>query len=237
METFQSLQELNATIVQCQRCPRLVAWRQQVAQRKRRQYREWDYWGKPVPGFGDPSAMVLIVGLAPGAHGANRTGRMFTGDRSGKWLYSALYKYGFASQPTSESREDGLQLHNCYITAAVRCVPPKNLPTKEERQHCFPYLQAELALLPKVRILLALGGIAWETSLALLRSIGVPIPRPKPKFQHGARVQLGQYYLLGSYHPSQQNTLTGRLTEPMWHSIFAQIRSLVEYLNLQSSSQ
>ncbi len=233
MKKFISLEALNASLVACTKCPRLVQWRQQVATVKRRRYQDWEYWGKPVPGFGDPNAMLLIVGLAPGAHGANRTGRMFTGDRSGEWLYRALFEYGFASQPESISRDDGLTLSNCYITAAVRCAPPNNLPTREERQNCFEYLRAEFSLLPNVRVLLALGGIAWETSLRLLRSFDVPIPRPKPRFRHGATVQLGTYYLIGSYHPSQQNTLTGRLTDAMWRSIFAHVRATIDYLRFQ----
>ncbi len=223
-----SLEDINASIVTCTRCPRLVAYRAEVARTKRRAYADQAYWGKPVPGFGDPQARVLLVGLAPGAHGANRTGRMFTGDRSGDFLYAALYRAGFASQPESIGRDDGLTLRDAYITAVGRCAPPKNRPTAAELANCLPYLQAELGLLPNVRVILALGGIAFDYSLRALRNLGTPVPRPKPKFAHGAEVVIRHYTLLGCYHPSQQNTFTGRLTPEMMDAILGRVRLLFE---------
>jgi uracil-DNA glycosylase family 4 len=197
-------------IVACQRCPRLVDWREQVAHEKRRAYADEVYWGRPVPGFGDPEASLLIVGLAPGAHGANRTGRMFTGDRSGEVLYASLHRYGLADRPTSVARDDGLTLTGVWITNAVRCVPPANRPTTEERDECAPFLTRELAILPW-RAVLALGAFGWD---AIVRHVGVDGPRPR--FGHGARATLADGRpLLGSYHVSQQNTFTGRLTPAM----------------------
>ncbi len=223
-----SLEDLNASIVACTRCPRLMAYRTEIARRKRRAYADQAYWGKPVPGFGDPQARVLLVGLAPGAHGANRTGRMFTGDRSGDFLYAALYRAGFASRPEAVGRNDGLTLRDVYITAVGRCAPPKNRPTAAELANCLPYLQTELQLLPNASVILALGGIAFDYTLRALRNLGTPVPRPKPKFAHGAVVDLGRYTLLGCYHPSQQNTFTGRLTPEMMDAVLGRVRLLLE---------
>ncbi len=221
----KDLHSLQEELVTCTRCPRLAAYRQEVARRKRRAYADQEYWGRPVPGFGDPHARLLIVGLAPGAHGANRTGRMFTGDRSGDFLYAALYRAGFANQPQSVGRGDGLELRDTYITAVGRCAPPQNRPTAAELANCLPYLEAELRLLPRVRVLLALGGIAFDYTLRALRSLGEAVPRPKPKFSHGAEILIGRYRLLGCYHPSQQNTFTGRLTSEMMDAVLARARA------------
>ncbi|MDE2695686.1 MAG: uracil-DNA glycosylase [Chloroflexota bacterium] len=214
---------MHDEIVACRACPRLVEWREEVAREKRAAYRNWEYWGRPVPGFGDPEARLVIVGLAPAAHGANRTGRVFTGDRSGDWLFGAMHRSGFANQPTAEHRDDGLALLDAYVLAAVRCPPPQNRPTTEERDRCRPFLERELALLPNTRVLLALGG--W--ALGVLASVeGV---RPRPKFGHGAEFELPDgRVLLCSYHPSQQNTFTGRLTQPMFDAVFARARELVD---------
>ncbi len=218
-----SLAALHDEIVACRACPRLVEWREEVAREKRAAYRDWDYWGRPVPGFGDPGARLVIVGLAPAAHGANRTGRVFTGDRSGDWLFGAMHRAGFANQPTAEHRDDGLALLDAYVLAAVRCPPPQNRPTTEERDRCRPFLERELALLPNTRVLLALGG--W--ALGVLASVeGI---RPRPKFGHGAEFELPDgRVVLCSYHPSQQNTFTGRLTQPMFDAVFARARELIE---------
>ena len=217
-----SLARLHDEIVACRRCPRLVEWRERVAREKRAAYRDWDYWGRPIPGFGDPEARLVIVGLAPAAHGANRTGRVFTGDRSGDWLFRALHRAGFANRPTAEHRDDGLALRDAYIIATVRCPPPKNRPTTAERDNCRPYLERELALLPRRRVLLALGGWALGV-LATLEGL-----RPRPKFAHGAELALADgRTLLCSYHPSQQNTFTRRLTEPMLDDVFARAAELV----------
>ena len=211
--------ELNQSIVDCQRCTRLRDYCRAIAEQKRAAFREWDYWGRPVPNFGDSQARLLVVGLAPAAHGANRTGRMFTGDRSGQWLYRALHKAGFANQPTSESLADGLKLIDCAITAAAHCAPPDNKPTPAELENCAPWLVQTIDRLPVV-VFLALGQIAWKAMLPELRRRGWYEGRV-PKFSHGARVELaGGRWLLGSYHPSQQNTFTGKLTEPMFDSVF-----------------
>jgi uracil-DNA glycosylase family 4 len=205
-----SLNSLEREITVCRRCPRLVKWRETVAQEKKAAYREEKYWGKPVPGWGDPGARIVVVGLAPGAHGANRTGRMFTGDVSGRWLYRALWKAGWASQAGSTGRGDGLQLRNVWITAPVKCAPPGNRPTTRERDQCAGFFQRELGLLTSARVYLALGGFGFES---VARFFGL---RPKPKFGHGVEVVLpGGRWLVGSYHVSQQNTFTGRLTEAM----------------------
>lgn len=218
-----ALQVLTDTIVACRRCPRLVEWRERVAKEKRAAYRDWDYWGKPVPGFGDPKARLMVIGLAPAAHGGNRTGRVFTGDRSGDWLYAALHRAGFANQPTSTHRGDGLKLKDCYVAACVRCAPPDNKPLPEERDHCIGYLVEELRLLKRARVLLCLGSFAWDGALRVLAELGHLPPR-KPKFGHAATACVGPYHLVGSYHPSQQNTFTGRLTEAMLDAALAACR-------------
>jgi uracil-DNA glycosylase family 4 len=218
---------LNREIVACTRCPRLRAHCTAVARKKRRAFQDWDYWVRPVPNFGDPRDRLLILGLAPAAHGANRTGRMFTGDRSGDWLYRALHKSGFANQPTSQRRDDGLKLRDCAITATCHCAPPDNKPTADELVACSEWFEQTIDLLP-VRVFLALGGIAWKSVIALARSRGWQTGRV-PKFGHGAKVELtGERWLIGSYHPSQQNTFTGKLTEPMFDQVFALARELLE---------
>ncbi|MBW3561290.1 MAG: uracil-DNA glycosylase [Actinobacteria bacterium] len=228
MEHWPSLAALEADVVECRRCPRLVAWREQVAEDKRAAFEDEDYWGRPVPGFGDPDARLLIVGLAPAAHGANRTGRMFTGDRSGDWLYAALHRAGFANQPTSTHRGDGLELDGAWVTAPVRCAPPDNRPTTDERDECLPYLLGEIRLLP-FEVIVALGGFAWDI---LMREVDRPVP--KPRFGHGEEVAVTtrdedprDVTLLGSYHPSQQNTFTGRLTEEMLDAVFGRSAELL----------
>jgi uracil-DNA glycosylase family 4 len=217
---------LEREVVSCRRCPRLVAWREEVARTRRAAYASEDYWGRPLPGFGDPHATVLVLGLAPAAHGGNRTGRIFTGDRSGDWLFAALWRAGLANQPTSVSRDDGLRLTGCYVTAAVRCAPPANRPLPAERDNCLPYLVAELELLTEVRVVVSLGGFAWDVALRTLGGMGHPAPRPRPRFGHGAAAAVGPYTLLGSYHPSQQNTFTGRLTQAMLDDVFKRAREL-----------
>src|SRR5437016_4070251 len=205
-----SVEQLNQRISRCRLCPRLVSWREQVAREKRAAFRQETYWGRPVPGFGDPQARVLICGLAPAAHGGNRTGRVFTGDRSGDWLYRALHRAGFANQPTSTHRDDGLRLMDCYISACVRCAPPENKPRPEGRDAGLPYLVAELRLLRRVHVIVCLGAFAWDGALRSLRDVGAVAAR-KPRFGHAAQATIGRYTLLGCYHPSQQNTFTGRL--------------------------
>lgn len=197
-----------------------------MAHTKRAAYAGQTYWGRPLPGFGDPAARVLVLGLAPAAHGGNRTGRIFTGDRSGDWLFAALYRAGFANQPQSIARDDGLMLRGCYVTAAVRCAPPANRPLPSERDNCLPYLRRELALLSSLRVVVCLGGFAWDAALRALASMEVPIPKPRPRFAHGAIAELAAWTLLGSYHPSQQNTFTGRLTEPMLDEVFEQAKTV-----------
>jgi uracil-DNA glycosylase family 4 len=219
----EEFERLNRELIECRRCPRLVAWREQVASTRRAAFRDQEYWGRPVPGFGDPRARLLILGLAPAAHGGNRTGRIFTGDRSGDWLFASLWRTGFASQPTSVSRDDGLELADCYVTAPVKCAPPDNKPLPAERANCAPWLDRELALLDTIRVVVALGGFAWEEAL---RHLG-PL-RPKPRFTHGAEAALPRdRTLLGSYHVSQQNTQTGRLTEAMLDGVFERARELL----------
>jgi uracil-DNA glycosylase family 4 len=221
-----TLEELSPEIHACRKCPRLVEWREERAADPPRRYQGQDYWARPLDGFGDPDAKVALVGLAPAAHGANRTGRMFTGDRSGDWLYAALHRAGFANQATSTNRGDGLKLIDAYVTAVVRCAPPANHPTPQERDTCLPYLERELELLANCRTIVALGGFAWDGSLRALRHLGADIPRPKPRFGHGAEASVGPWKLLGCYHPSQQNTFTGRLTEPMLDAVFSRAREL-----------
>jgi uracil-DNA glycosylase len=223
----EALAALEAEVVECRRCPRLVAWREQVARERRAAYAAEEYWGRPIPGFGDPAARVLIYGLAPAAHGGNRTGRIFTGDRSGDWLFAALHRTGFANQPTSTHRDDGLQLHGAWIAAAVRCAPPANRPTPAERDTCLPWSVRELSLLPELRLIVCLGGFAWDAALRLRAETGIPAPRPKPRFGHDALLDDGSRLpLLGCFHPSQQNTFTGKLTEPMLDAVFTRARTL-----------
>jgi uracil-DNA glycosylase family 4 len=219
----------NQTIVACRACPRLVAWREQVAREKRAAYRDEVYWGRPVPGFGDPRARLLVVGLAPAAHGGNRTGRVFTGDRSGDWLYAALHRAGFANQPTSIHKNDGLRLKDCYITACVRCAPPDNRPTPVERDRCLPFLIEDFRLMRRVRVVVCLGGFAWDGVLRASRKLGI-VPTPRPRFGHGAKATVGKYTLLGCYHPSQQNTFTGRLTEKMLDRVFGRAGTILNKL-------
>ena len=209
------LEVLERRIVRCRRCPRLVAWREAAAANPPRRYAGERYWARPVPGFGDPAAWLVVVGLAPAAHGGNRTGRIFTGDRSGDWLYTALHRAGLASQPTSVARGDGLELKGAFVTAVNRCAPPGNRPTPAERENCLPYLAEELSLLKEARAILALGSYAWAGSLLALAALGHPTPRPRPRFGHGAEARIGPYLLVGSFHPSQQNTFTGKLTMQM----------------------
>jgi uracil-DNA glycosylase len=220
------LKQLAAEIEACRLCPRLVEWRERAAASPPARYRGERYWARPLPGFGDPRARVVLIGLAPAAHGGNRTGRIFTGDRSGDWLYAALHRTGFANQPTSQRRGDGLRLSDAFVSAVNRCPPPGNRPTTEERDNCLPYLERELALLSRARVLVALGSFAWDGALRAVRALGHEIPRPKPRFAHGAETALGPYVLLGCYHPSQQNTFTGKLTEPMLDEVFERARAL-----------
>ena len=223
----EAMQRLQGRIARCRACPRLVAWREDVARGKRASFRDQEYWGRPVPAFGDPRASILVLGLAPAAHGANRTGRMFTGDRSGDWLYGALHRAGLANQPTSVSRHDGLALEGVFVSAAVRCAPPANKPTPEERDACAPWLHAELDLLTEVRVVVALGSFAWAQALRVFGDRGAVIPSPRPRFGHLAERSLaGGPTLLGSYHPSQQNTFTGTLTEEMFDAVWARARAL-----------
>lgn len=214
-QAYKSLVELNTTIAACRKCPRLVAYREEVARVRRRAFREQTYWGRPVPGWGDPQAWLWIVGLAPAAHGGNRTGRVFTGDHSGDFLYAALHRAGLANQPTSMSVDDGLQLRGVYISAAVRCAPPDNKPLPEEYDHCRPYIDADLRLLKEVRVIFALGKIAFDSALRVLADAGVPISSPRPAFGHALAYNVGDYALVSSYHPSQRNTQTGLLTAAM----------------------
>jgi uracil-DNA glycosylase family 4 len=232
-----SIASLQAEIVSCALCPRLVEWRERVAREKVKRFADEEYWGKPVPSFGDPQARLLILGLAPAAHGGNRTGRVFTGDRSGDWLYRALYRAGFANQPTSEHRGDGLRLVDCYITAVIHCAPPENKPLPEEVVNCRPYLLREIDLLSRVRVVVALGRIAFDAAIA---SYGIEAAHgqaanaggrkkiARPKFTHGAECRLrGGATLIASFHPSQQNTFTGKLTEPMFDQVFTRARRLL----------
>jgi uracil-DNA glycosylase family 4 len=216
------LADHNARIVECRACPRLVAWREKVSIDKRKSYAGDDYWGRPLPGFGDPKARLVIVGLAPAAHGGNRTGRVFTGDRSGDWLYRALHKAGFANQARSVGTGDGLKLRDCYVTVGVRCAPPDNKPLPIERETCRPHLQTDLQLLTRASVLLCLGKMAWEMVVAALEATG-----KRPRFGHGAEAKMNKYSLIGSYHPSQQNTFTGRLTEPMFDAVFTRAQELL----------
>jgi uracil-DNA glycosylase family 4 len=225
MTTFE---RVHQAVISCTRCPRLVAYREQVAREKRRMYAQWSYWGRPLPGFGDPEARMLVLGLAPAAHGGNRTGRMFTGDRSGDWLYGAMHRFGFANQATSHHRDDGLALRDAYISAALRCAPPANRPLPQELANCQPFLLEELSLLARLQVVIALGKIAFDAYVAACRSRGVPVGSPRPQFAHGASYSLPHgVTLLGCYHPSQRNTQTGLLTVPMFNAVFSTARQIL----------
>jgi uracil-DNA glycosylase family 4 len=221
-----ALEALREDIIECRRCPRLVAWRERVAREKVARYRNETYWGRPLPGFGDPDARMLIVGLAPAAHGGNRTGRIFTGDASGDFLWAALHELGLGNRASSRRADDGLALRGVRIAAAVRCAPPLNKPTIEERDNCAPYLARELAILDTVRVIVVLGGFGWNAVLRVLATSGEPVPRPRPRFGHGAEVKIGERVIVGSYHPSQQNTFTGKLTAAMFTTVLARARDL-----------
>ncbi len=226
-EPPSTLTELEAAVIECRACPRLVAWREQVATDKRAAFADQEYWGRPVPGFGDPAAQVIVVGLAPAAHGANRTGRMFTGDRSGEWLYRALHRAGLATRAESIGPGDGLLLDNTWITAPVRCAPPQNKPTPEERDTCAGWFDAELDLLPNASVFVVLGQYGYHALWSHFARAGLDVPRPRPAFGHGRVVELGRKRIVMSYHPSQQNTFTGKLTESMFDAVFTKAVSLV----------
>jgi uracil-DNA glycosylase family 4 len=222
------LEHLQDKIVRCRLCPRLVRWREKVAREKTARFKDWQYWGKPNPSFGDPKARLLLVGLAPAAHGGNRTGRMFTGDRSGDWLYRTLHKFGFANQPTSISRDDGLRLTDCYITATCRCAPPANKLLPREILNCRPYLLREIELLTKVKVAVGLGKVGFDNTFDAFRTLGLTSLKTRPKFAHGAMCELNdRVTLLGSFHPSQQNTFTGKLTQAMFDAVFRKARGLI----------
>jgi uracil-DNA glycosylase family 4 len=223
----RSLATLETKLIRCRACTRLVEWREQVARDKRAAYANESYWGRPVPGFGDPNAKLLIIGLAPAAHGANRTGRMFTGDRSGEWLYRALHETGFANQPGSTARGDALALRNAWVTSMVKCAPPDNKPSPDERDACLEWMITEFGLLAQVKVIVALGNFGWDGALRVLATHGHTLPR-KPKFGHGAHARVGEVQLLGSYHPSQQNTFTKRLTAAMLRDVFQRAAQLLE---------
>ncbi|HEV2061705.1 MAG TPA: uracil-DNA glycosylase [Solirubrobacteraceae bacterium] len=226
---MRDLGELEREVIECRRCPRLVAWREEVARTKRAAFAHEEYWARPVPGFGDRSARVVVFGLAPAAHGGNRTGRVFTGDRSADFLYASLHRTGYANQPISVSRDDGLELTDCWVTAAVKCAPPANKPTPEERDTCIgTWMVPELSLLGDARVLVCLGAFAWDAALRVRPAIpgGEPLPRPRPKFGHGVELPGAPWTLLGCFHPSQQNTFTGVLTPPMMDAVFERAREL-----------
>jgi uracil-DNA glycosylase len=220
-----TLADVASRIVACRACPRLVEWRERTGREKVARFAGWTYWARPVPGYGDPSARIAVVGLAPAAHGGNRTGRVFTGDRSGDLLFAAMFRAGLANQPTSTSVDDGLALRDAYVTAAVRCAPPRNRPLPSERDRCLPYVVRELQLLEDVRTIVALGAFGWDASLRALAALGHPV-RPRPRFGHGAHASVGAYHLLGCFHPSQQNTFTGRLTPAMVDDVLREARRL-----------
>ena len=222
-----ALAALNAEVIECRRCPRLVAWREQVAREKVARFRNEPYWGRPLPGFGDPDARILLIGLAPAAHGGNRTGRVFTGDASGDFLWKALYDVGLANMPSSRRADDGLTLTDVYITAAVKTAPPQNKPTIEERDNCAPYLVRELQILDRLRVIVALGLFGWEAAFRSLDALGSPV-RPRPRFGHGVEARVGPYQVIASFHPSQQNTFTGRLTAPMLEAVLSRAKELTE---------
>ena len=220
------MDSLAADITSCRRCARLVRCREAAAAEPPKRFVGRPYWARPITGFGDPSARLLVLGLAPAAHGGNRTGRVFTGDRSGDWLYGALHRAGFANQAASTGRDDGLALADAYVSVVVRCAPPDNHPTPKERDRCVKFLARELALLPRIQAILALGAFAWDGFLIAARSLGHATPKPRPKFGHGAETRVGPWTMIGSYHVSQQNTFTGRLTEPMLDAVFARARAI-----------
>jgi uracil-DNA glycosylase len=224
--TRSQLAAIEGDVVICRACPRLVAWRERVAREKVARFADQTYWGRPVPGFGDPAATVLILGLAPAAHGGNRTGRIFTGDRSGDFLYASMHRTGFANQATSISRDDGLRLRGAYVAAVNRCAPPGNRPTPDERDRCLPYLGREIDALERVRVIVALGAFAWDGALRALAALG-HARRPKPRFGHGAEAAVGPVTLLGCFHPSQQNTFTGKLTPAMMDDVMTRAAALV----------
>jgi uracil-DNA glycosylase family 4 len=228
-----SLAQVSAEIVSCRACPRLVAWRELVATQKRASFAGEEYWGRPIPGFGDPAARLLVAGLAPAAHGGNRTGRVFTGDRSGDWLFAALWRAGYANQPTSVRAGDGLALTDCYVSAAVRCAPPANKPTVDERDRCVPYLRREIDLLASLRVVVVLGQFAYDAVARMAGPGG--LPRPRPRFGHLVEVPCGSLSvtILCSFHPSQQNTFTGKLTEPMFDAVFTRARELGSWRGAQ----
>ncbi len=228
MTRADDLAALTAEIVECRKCPRLVAWRELVAREKVARFRDETYWARPVPGFGDPDASILVVGLAPAAHGGNRTGRVFTGDASGDFLFEAMYAAGLANQPTGRRPDDGLALLDAYIAAPVRCAPPANKPTPEERATCQPWLVRELAILGDVRVLVALGSIAWESCFRVIAALTGEDARPRPRFGHGAEARAGGFTVIGSYHPSQQNTFTRKLTQPMLRDVLNRARTIAE---------
>jgi len=221
--------QLNQRIIRCRLCPRLTAYRERIGREKKREFRAWEYWAKPLPSFGEPDARLLIIGLAPAAHGGNRTGRFFTGDSSGRWLFRALYKASFANQPTWQRRDDGLKLIDGYITAVIHCAPPGNKPLPQEIEHCSVYFDEELKRLKRLRVVIALGRIAFDNYLKSLRRLGVVLPKPQPQFAHNTMYEFGQGLptLIASYHPSRQNTNTGKLTEPMFDAVFARGRMLL----------
>lgn len=223
--TARDLAAVAAEVGGCRACPRLVAWREEVARTKVARFAAQDYWGRPVPGFGDPRARVLVLGLAPAAHGGNRTGRVFTGDRSGDFLFAALHRAGLADRPTSVARDDGLTMTGAYVAAVNRCAPPGNRPTPQERDRCLPFLEREIRALPELRAIVALGAFAWDGALRALASLG-HVARPRPRFAHLAETVVGPYVLLGSFHPSQQNTFTGRLTPAMLDAVFDRARTV-----------
>ena len=229
MTSEDGLAELREEVEACRKCARLVSWRERVAADKRAAFADVSYWGKPLTGFGDPAARVMVIRLAPAAHGGNRTGRIFTGDRSGDFLFAALHRAGLADRPTSVARDDGLRLADAYVTAVVRCAPPANRPTPAERDACVPFLVREMRLLPRLRVLVALGAFAWDGALRALPGpggIGYPAPRPRPRFGHGAEASAGSFVLLGCFHPSQQNTFTGRLTPAMIDDVLGRAKEL-----------
>ena len=226
MNAFKSIQ---TEVVSCRRCPRLVRWRERVAREKTRRFQNWEYWGKPNPSFGDPQSQLLLVGLAPAAHGGNRTGRMFTGDKSGDWLYRALHKFGYANQAASVSRDDGLRLHNCYISATCRCAPPLNKLLPSEILNCRPFLVREMTLLKNLKVVVGLGKVGFDSAVKCFVELGWSRFKKRPQFGHGVEYNLtDRIILLGSYHPSQQNTFTGRLTEPMFDQIFRRALTIIK---------